>query len=119
MINSYIFNGGKVSAILFNRRGKSKETLIVDTQRVPVFGLPNGVKDRKETRSFLLCLGFPKQKLNRLIRGLTDCIIVKIDTLEEVTLIAKSLKKLFPRASIEILDFPKLNKVMREHHLYG
>lgn len=118
MINSYIFNGVKASAILFNRRGKSKETLIVDTQRTPIFGLLNGVKDRKETRPFLLCLGFPKQKLNRLIRGLTDCIIVKINTQEEVILIVKSLKKLFPRASIEILDLPKLNKLIREHYLY-
>lgn len=118
MINSYIFSGAKTSAILFNRKGKSKETLIVDTQRVPIFGLPNGIKDKKETRPFLLCLGFPKQKLNKLIRGLTGCVIVKINTQEEVILIVKSLKKLFPHASIEILDFPKLNKLIREHHLY-
>lgn len=65
MVNSYIFNGVKASAILFNRRGKSKETLIVDTQRTPIFGLLNGVKDRKETRPFLLCLGFPKQKIKQ------------------------------------------------------
>ena len=107
MINSYIFNGVKASAILFNRRGKSKETLIVDTQRTPIFGLLNGVKDRKETRPFLLCLGFPKQKLNRLIRGLTDCIIVKINTQEEVILIVKSLKNYFLAPALRYWIFQK------------
>ena len=110
MVNSYIFNGVKASAILFNRRGKSKETLIVDTQRTPIFGLLNGVKDRKETRPFLLCLGFPKQKLNRLIRGLTDCIIVKINTQEEVILIVKSLKKIISSRQHWDIGFSKIEQ---------
>ncbi len=50
MINSYLFEGYKAVATLYNFGKVGAETLIVNTQHTPVFGLPNGVKDRKESR---------------------------------------------------------------------
>ena len=66
MIDSYLFEGYKAVATLYNFGKVGAETLIVNTQHTPVFGLPNGVKDRKESRIFLLCFNFPKAKIKVL-----------------------------------------------------
>lgn len=64
------------------------ETLIVNTQYAPVFGLPNGVKDRKESRIFLLCFNFPKRKLKRVVEEFSDYVIVDIFRSEDIPLIS-------------------------------
>lgn len=111
MINSYLFEGYKAVATLYNIGKVGVETLIVNTQHAPVFGLPNGVKDRKESRTFLLCFNFPKRKLKRVVKEFSDYVIVDIFSSEDIPLIKRSLKKLFPRAKIRVLDFFYLRKV--------
>lgn len=105
MINSYLIEGYKAVAILYNIGKVGVETLIVNTQHTPVFGLANGVKDRKESRTFLLCFNFPKRKLKRVVKEISDYVIVDIFRSEDIPFIKRSLKKLFPRAKIRVLDF--------------
>lgn len=111
MINSYLFEGYKAVATLYNIGKVGVETLIVNTQHAPVFGLPNGIKDRKESRTFLLYFNFPKRKLKRVVKEFSGYVIVDIFSSEDVPLIERSLKKLFPRAKIKVLDFFNLRKV--------
>lgn len=105
MINSYLFEGYKAVATLYNIGKVGVETLIVNTQHAPVFGLPNGIKDRKESRTFLLCFNFPKRKLKRVVKEISDYVIVDVFRSEDIPLIKRSLKKIFPRAKIRVLDF--------------
>lgn len=112
MINSYLFEGYKAVATLYNFGKVGAETLIVNTQHTPVFGLPNGVKDRKESRIFLLCFNFPKRKLKRVVEEFSDYVIVDIFRSEDIPLIKRTLKKLFPKAKIKVLDFFSLRKVI-------
>lgn len=115
MINSYLFDGYKAVATLYNIGKLGVETLIVDTQHTQIFGLLNGVKDKKESRTFLLCFNFPKRKLERVVKEISDYVIVDIFRSENIPLIKRSLKKLFPRAKFKVLDFFNLRKVINTH----
>lgn len=95
MINSYLFEGYKAVATLYNIGKVGVETLIVNTQHAPVFGLTNGIKDRKESRTFLLCFNFPKRKLKRVVKEISDYVIVDVFRSEDIPLIKRSLKKYF------------------------
>ena len=94
MINSYLFEGYKAVATLYNFGKVGVETLIVNTQYAPVFGLPNGVKDSKESRIFLLCFNFPKRKLKGVVEEFSDYVIVDIFRSEDIPLIKRTLRNL-------------------------
>lgn len=101
MINSYLFEGYKAVATLYNIGKVGVETLIVNTQHAPVFGLPNGIKDRKESRNFLICEALTKHELGKLIKGMKDCVIVHISNPYDLASVKSTLKKLFPNAKFQ------------------
>lgn len=101
MINSYLFEGYKAVATLYNIGKVGVETLIVNTQHAPVFGLPNGIKDRKESRTFLICEALTKRELSKLIKGMKDCVIVHISNPYDLASVKSILKKLFPNAKFQ------------------
>ena len=101
MINSYLFDGYKATALLFNRGKVGIETLIVDTRHSAIFGLPNGVKDRKETRTFLICKDLTKRDLGKLIKSMKDCVVVYINNSDDFAIVKYTLKKLFPNAKFQ------------------
>jgi hypothetical protein len=101
MINSYLFEGYKAVATLYNIGKVGVETLIVNTQHTPVFGLPNGIKDTKESRTFLICEALTERELGKLIKGMKDCVIVHISNPYDLASVKSALKKLFPNAKFQ------------------